>query len=440
MEIYKIICSVIYLITTNIVYAESLLKMDDAIALFKKNNIELRHGHERALLLEEKSAIDNSYLPEIRPLSLSYNPDDKSTKFDTGAEILLPTGGTLNIQYHHTLNSIDENGSYQISFEQPFTHNTKLQHRSITQLETQLSKLHEQLKNENHMMEFKKLYRQCVGEQLTLIHKRAQLEQLKNSIKAYDIKYKHGEIAKIEYVKQIAAIENQALEMIKFEQTAELNLIKLKQKIGLNVNAAVRLDSEIQFLDLEINPQESIQLALQYSTQYKIYHLKHKIAELKYTANKRKQLPKLSVHGSVNQDGETHAGIKLSYHVPAAKVAYEDAKYLLQHMQEKESAQQEDIRFKTDLHQLLISLKHHKSIIALAESHLQNQQKIYEAAYIKFKYHEISAEEFKEASLTLDSAFNDAISSQIQYSNLYDNYLQTTGQLHLIHNALGGIQ
>ena len=98
-------------------------------------------------------------------------------------------------------------------------------------------------------------------------------------------------------------------------------------------------------------------------------------------------------------------------------------------MQSNDHYQDHDLLLKTELHQLLISMAHQKSMIALAAENLKNQQLIHQAESIKFKYNEISAEEFQTASQQLQNAFNDTIHAQIKYSNLYDTYLIQTGQL-----------
>ena len=430
MENIKINLKYLFILATSIVLAEPMvLSLNDAMEQYKCHNTEVKHLEEQILLIEKKSTLhSHQYRPGLSTIKASYDPLENIGKVQSGVYWNLPTGGNV----HLDISKKDrDDPKYTLRFDQPIPQGKPTQDAQKTiSIEIETLQKHDQL--EGKFLAFRQYYRQCVQEHLQLKQQEQSLSVLHINTKKQKLLYEYGEISKLALEKAIAALERKGIDILKLERQYELNMIKLKQQLGLDMQQQIILDETIAFQETPLIPSHAITAAFQHNRPYQISLLNKQLGKLQYHAAKVEQHPKIKVFGSVDQDSETKLGISLSLTPPSEETQYTHAKNTLDYLQSQQTATNAEMDLKTKIHSDLINLTHQKSLITLGAKRLKQQQVIYQAETLKLQHQEISTETFEEASDQLESAYLESLSAQTQYANDHEAFMQSTGQFHTL--------
>jgi|GEM_PF-3672897 outer membrane protein TolC len=427
MQIDKITLIVISSILT---WGSEILTMSDCIALMKENNPHIRISHENQLLAQRAQSIhEKRFLPTLNPLTLKYDATDNQGYLEASSQWKTPLGSTINLSYQ---TSIQKESTYQLSLEQPITHNIEHAKDSIKSFDIEINILKEKQHYETLILKMRKLYYNCVIDQLTIEHQKSKLADIHHALQRHEILYKNGEISKLEMDKLFNQHEKISIDFLKREQASELRQLELKQMLGLPLYQQINLDSSIQHNMSEISPIEAISKALSENNMYLIAKLQFEKVKHKYEIEKKMDLPKVSVYAKTNEKKNFNAGIKVQLLMPNAEADYHATIIDVNYHHQRQQFLDSDLALRTKVHELLLSLYNQDKIISLSAKNLQLQQSIYHAESIQFKHQQISLEDFQKASDQLQQAYHASLNAQIEYSHLRDELLQTIGAFSLI--------
>lgn len=423
----KIISSFILLLTTLVIYPQSVLTLDEAITKTMENNYGIKMTKNNTQKsINNTTAANAGLLPRV-DLNANMNFADNTIQQAEG-----------EFKQSFTNNSVSIGLSYTIfdGFSAVYNYK-KLKSQTVG------SELQEKLYIENTIVELTNIYYQLASLQENLTISKEMLEISGDRLKRVEVKKEFGRSTRLDFLNAEVDYNNDSVNFLNAQRQYDEAKRNLSVVMGQKASIDFVVSTEIK--SFNTYETETLKLkAFEQNTSYLLSKNQYKTTELDLKMVKSNVSPRLSFQSSYgynqqvkdlgvsynNPDASLTAGLSLSFNLfdgGIKKTQRQNAKISLENS--SLSLEEEGLFLDKAIENAYASYTNSLMVLKAEQGNLESSQLNFEQSYEYFQLGQITSTQFRDAQLNLNRA-KTSISSALFSAKLAEiELMRLTGLL-----------